>query len=851
MNTRTTPAAPSRNAPCPCGSGRKYKRCCGGDRGSPAAGGITPDRLQQALRLYQQGNLQAAAAISDELLHARPNDPGLLELSAVIALQSGRTGLAVERFEKQIRLQPGNALAHSNLCMALHSLGRDEEAFQHGQQAILLQPDLADAWNNLGNIYKSGNNLHKALEHYEKALELDGSDPRVHVNAGGVSQLLGNLEKAEQRYRDAITLAPGFAAAHNNLGTVLQKLERYEEAAAVFRQGLELEPGNPETQTNLASLLLEQGEVEEARNILDGVLQQNPGYIGAWINLGYLLGRQNEMEAANRHYEKALLLDPGNATVNCNLGYNLYELGEQQQAIEHFVRALRRDPNSAKSLAGLGKAMLRSGELGKASEYITKATQLAPWDIYVQIAKARLDGEIREWERAEAEWERIIEKRPQMSEGYIGLAGLYEAQDNHDAARATFRRAEAAGVTGQALYNAWCGSEENNNQLEEAERLAVKAREINSDFPGLIRLRAKLARRRKDYTGALELLNQVDSDAIRYREQKASYLFERGAVLDKLGRYTEAFAAYDEANRVKNEYIGRVYDYEKDRGRFRAWREFFSLENWQKLRALCGTDYRPDPCPVFIVGFPRSGTSLLEQILGSHPQIAPAGELKFIIDLGSFEGAELVGSELGYPDFLLDPAAPLDGARLAALRDYYLSGVRDLGVCETQTAWVTDKMPHNATHVGLISLLFPNSPIIHISRHPFNSCLSAYFANFKSHRYTSSLEATARHYRLVMELLDHYRTLPGTHLVEIHYEDLVNDQERVVRQVLEYVGAPWDEACLQHHKSKRVVKTASYEQVTEKIYRSSLYRYRDYREAVAPLIPILESTLARFGYSAE
>ena len=212
---------------------------------------------------------------------------------------------------------------------------------------------------------------------------------------------------------------------------------------------------------------------------------------------------------------------------------------------------------------------------------------------------------------------------------------------------------------------------------------------------------------------------------------------------------------------------------------------------------------------------------------------------------------EIIGSKLPYPDLLLDNTAPLTTEKLSAMQNYYLDGVESLGMPAADTRWVTDKMPHNAVHLGLITLLFPDSPIIHISRHPFNSCLSAYFSNFLAgHRYTSSLESTAQHYKQMMDMLLHYRSI-GIDFLEIHYEDLVQDQETITRRILEYIGAPWDDACLQHHKSDRVVKTASYEQVTQKIYTSSLYRYRNYREAVKPLVPILESTLAQFVYTAE
>ena len=122
--------APSRNAPCPCGSGKKYKRCCG--QGKPAAGTPQTDKLQQLIGLYQQGNLQAAGQLAEQLLRGHPEDATLLEIAAVIAMQQGRPQLAIERFKRQLQSQPTHALAHSNLCMVLHSLDRDEEAFQHG-----------------------------------------------------------------------------------------------------------------------------------------------------------------------------------------------------------------------------------------------------------------------------------------------------------------------------------------------------------------------------------------------------------------------------------------------------------------------------------------------------------------------------------------------------------------------------------------------------------------------------------------------------------------------------------------------------------------------------------------------
>jgi hypothetical protein len=449
------------------------------------------------------------------------------------------------------------------------------------------------------------------------------------------------------------------------------------------------------------------------------------------------------------------------------------------------------------------------------------------------------------------EWETAIECNPGIDDGYVGKATLLENLGRPDEARAQFRSAMDAGAVSANLYHAWSSLEEKLHRLDDAEEFAKKALELDPDYPGLTIMQAKLARRRKDDAGALALLDELDETLIQNKQTLTNYLFERGDILDRLGRYTEAFTAYESANRTKNEFMGAVYDAEADQTRFDHLKEFYSRGNLEVLQTQAGTTDTGETTPVFIVGFPRSGTSLLEQILGSHPQITPAGELTFINDLTEREAATITGSERPYPDLLVDPDIPLDNRTAQRMRDFYFRGMKSFRVSDQDTTWVTDKMPHNAMHLGLIATLFPKAPIIHIARHPLNSCLSAYFANFKSgHRYTSSLASTAQHYRKVMDMLEHYRSI-GIPVMEIHYEDLVSDQEGTTRKALEYIGAPWNEACLQHYKSDRVVKTASYEQVTQKIYTTSLYRFRNYREAVQPIIPILESTIERLGYTTD
>ena len=223
--------------------------------------------------------------------------------------------------------------------------------------------------------------------------------------------------------------------------------------------------------------------------------------------------------------------------------------------------------------------------------------------------------------------------------------------------------------------------------------------------------------------------------------------------------------------------------------------------------------------------------------------------MPYIIDLAHAESKQIIGSVEGYPQCLFDSAQPLTLTDVAQMQSRYLERLKGTGLVQDGTKWVVDKMPHNALFLGLISVLFPRSPIIHISRHPLDSCLSSYFSNFTGHRYTSSIESTATHYQHMMDCIEHYKSVLEMRFTEIRYQDLVDDQEANRSGSAGVIGAEWDDNCMQHHKAKRLVQTASYEQVTQKVYRTSLARYLGYWEDLEAVVPLVKPTIERLGYS--
>jgi Sulfotransferase family len=186
------------------------------------------------------------------------------------------------------------------------------------------------------------------------------------------------------------------------------------------------------------------------------------------------------------------------------------------------------------------------------------------------------------------------------------------------------------------------------------------------------------------------------------------------------------------------------------------------------------------------------------------------------------------------------------------LRDYYLQKVRQMGVPREDAAWFTDKMPLNETHLGLIALMFPEAPLVHVARHPLDIMVSA-LSNHFSHGFycASSLMTAATHYVRVMDLVQHYRSEMQLRYLSVRYEDMVTDQETTVRTVLDFIGEPFDPRCLRFHENQRYARTASYAQVTEPLYDSSRYRYRHYRERLEPIVPILAPVIERLGYRIE
>ena len=530
----------------------------------------------------------------------------------------------------------------------------------------------------------------------------------------------------------------------------------------------------------------------------------------------------------------------------------LYQIrrGHAPAAAEALIRrVVALYPNDFWATNELTLLLLGKGALAEAEVHARNAVRIAPQNAQAHHLMGMIMTEINRPQIGEYHYRRALELADQR--GAVLLANLawnLKNQGKMAEARAFYEESLAADPGILQTVLGWARLEEADRNFDRAAELLDKADALAPGNQSVMLSRAVLHGRRRAYESALGVLDEIAAQ----RQDGGlgpNELLEKGRLLDQSGRYEDAFKAFIEGKRLVREVSGTRYMAEHAAGLAARLKGFFTA-NRMKItpRATVRTD---TPQPLFIVGFPRSGTTLTEQTLSAHKSIAAGDELPFIADITGLM-QRMLGSPLTYPDAMSELWMGDQREGLDNLRDYYLQRARQIGIMEPGKRWVTDKMPLNETHLGLIALLFPASPIIHVVRHPLDVVLSV-FSNQLTHGFYCAyeLESAARHYALIADLIAHYRSDMALRYLPVRYEDMVANQEFHIRRMLDFIGEDFDENCLKFHENKRYARTASYAQVTEKLYDRSRFRYRHYLKELAPIVPILQPAMDRLGYTFE
>lgn len=595
--------------------------------------------------------------------------------------------------------------------------------------------------------------------------------------------------------------------------------ERVQEAEKVLSDLGRKHPEVAETWLLLASIYGPQGRYQDVADCCSRVLAINPRQPVAHSLLGSAMVCLGRREEAIDHLTTARSLAPGDPDIGINLGNALYASGRVEEALDSFRRALMGRPEHPLANFGMGNCCLALGQWSEAVICYRKAYQVmsGDYDINMSLGKAYLN--IGELDKAIECYQRAAKLIAKPSVALCELATATQLQGNLK---------QALGYIEQSVKydpgNAYARVEQADiiyklGRIEKSHELIRELAEEGQVFPHIVSVWGHLCHHFDECREVIALGESLIDNSHLSKANATKLHYTLGKLYDAAGGYDSAFAHYSQANGIMPENF--------DRNGHRAMVDsLIAAYNRDSIASLPRSACQ-DRRPVFILGMPRSGTSLLEQILASHSDVFGAGELS---DIKNLAKEVFRGKEAGLPTFL----QAIDQKALDTLAGRYLDSIGKLGGGARR---ITDKMPANFLWLGLIWQLFPQARIIHCRRDPRDTCLSIYFQQFtKGHKYASDLGDLAFYYREYERLMEHWYEVLELPILEVNYAQLVGDMEGHARKLVQFLDLEWDDRCLDFHKSARATATASWDQVRQPVHTKSVARWRRYRSHLGPLI---------------
>jgi tetratricopeptide (TPR) repeat protein len=694
--------------------------------------------------------------------------------------------------EKQMADTKKNSIEQAmQMAMQKQASGQLHEAEKHLRQILQARPDHPFALHLLGVIAHQVGKTEEAVRLIEQAIRNLPQVGQFHSNLGEMCRILQRLDEAVSHGERAVALDPGSATAHSNLGVAYYDRKELEKAEACQQRALAIDPNLPSALNNMGSIRRELKDKDGAINFYRRVLAVEPRHLESMNNLGAVLTEAERPEEAIQLLIKAIQMNPHYAEAHCNIGNAFLMLEQFDRAAVGFNNTLALRADYPKAYLGLARIYQEQKRFEDAENMVQKALALAPEMAEAQSLLGGIYTEAGYPEKAELAFAKAVELKSDLLSAHLGSGHLLMEQGRIEAAEAAFRHAMSLDDTNLGA------------------RLALAQVKKVTDGD-------------ENMAALIQEADKLDS----MLETKAMSLhFALGKCYNDTKQHDLAMPHFLAGCRLKRKRT--EYDPDNNDKICRNICEFFSPETMEKLRG----EGCPSSLPIFVLGMPRSGTTLTEQIIASHPLVHGAGELP---DLLALAATPRNGSTDGYPLSLKG----ITRQELKEMGEKYVLGLRTRN---TEARHITDKMPANFHCIGLIHLMLPNAGIIHVKRNPVDTCLSGFTNLFnKSQHHSYDLTELGRYYRNYATLMDHWRkVLPANAFYEVQYEDLVSDHEPQARALLDFCNLPWDPACLDFHRTKRNIRTASVTQVRQPIYTSSVDRWRKYEAHLGPLLEAL------------
>ncbi|MDR7282960.1 tetratricopeptide (TPR) repeat protein [Pseudomonas corrugata] len=685
----------------------------------------------------------------------------------------------------QLTLAEAINLAHTHW-----NAGQAQQAEQLCQRILAKWPRQADASHLLGLIAHAYGRQDLAVSFMRQACQVPNAPAIYFSNLAEMCRRQGLLEEAEQAGQQAVALAPTLVDAWNNLGIIQQEMGKLDQSLESLLREVNLRPDTAQVHNNL----------------------------------GNTYRRLDRQERAEWHYQQALTLDPNYAEAYSNLSFLLSSQGHFEDAIAAGRRAIELNPRLIDAYLNIAEAETQRLRYGEALRWLNALYAFAPKHVAGLTARAQVLKKGGLIDEALLCARQALALAPHDAKVHNAMGIALQAVGLHAVALEHF--IQAAALPGSVSEEAMIAQGTLLLEMGRKEAAAEAFEQALAAFPGSIRALSgrsdsKSFKAGDDDIAAMEA-GLKRSEGLLLADKLSTHFALGKAYLDT-GDSVRAFQHLDAGNRLKRSTFS--YDPQATQqwmqGIAGVFNETF-LAAHQGMGALSSV-------PVFIVGMPRSGTTLVEQILASHPQVQGVGELASL---------RLAVDSLGtFPQSLVNCSAE----DLARLGQDYLERIKMLIDGRDR---LVDKMPANFIYAGLIPLILPGARIIHCRRDPVDTCLSCYSKLFGGEQlFTYDQAELGQFHRNYQALMAHWRAvLPAESFIEVDYEAVVDDLEAQAKRLIDFIDLPWNDACLEFHKTERVVRTASVNQVRQPLYKTSKGRWHAHAEQLGPLLQALEAS---------
>lgn len=657
--------------------------------------------------------------------------------------------------------------------------------------------------------------------------DVQDTSPEEIISQGDNLARSGNYAGALDCFRNAVSLFPDNVTARAALANVLVVLGQPQKDEVLLREALDqalraldMDSAHFIALLNAGKASKMLGERAQAIQFFERAVEARPDVAQPHLWLGILHTDDKRYTRATTHLKKVLEIDPNAIEAHMTLG--LIHLAQSRvranldrlnQAIQEFEEVLRLNPNRGDALMELGMAYHYCERNVEATECYRKLVALAPENPKAHYHYGTLLARVGESVRALGHFTQAIALKPTYIEAYVSKAMVQEQL----------------------------------NQLNEAQKTLAEAEAQSPENPKLLMPRAKIESRLKHNDAALAAFSKALEAKVLTMKEQGFVQNEMAKIYDKQKRYDDAFRMFSEAQHTLSQtFEAKQHDPAIMQRNFTACRKWYTREHISGWSDFSPNDGMKDP--IFVMGFPRSGTTLIETILGSHPQLRTTQEHPLLADLTLYLREEM-GDDVVYPNVL----QTLSDGQLLEMRQRYMRNAAAIFGGDLGGKTVVDKLPLNIPHLGMVQRIFPKAKILVMLRDPRDACLSAFMQTFQVNIAMAnfySLENTVRFYDIVMDLWLHFRSIIALDWMELRYEDMLEDLEGRTRTLCEFLDLEWSESMLTYYESAKGkhIRTPSYSGVIEPVYKSSAGRWKPYAKFFEPYQPMLARYVGEFGY---